>query len=412
MIVYQKIMHLRGLPRRRIFLSIFFLLTLIPVLVSAQSQEDRIRSQALFNEGNSLMEKGDHQQAVQKYTEAISLTPKEHLPYLNRGVAYLSLSKMSEAMADADNAISLIGDKPSETAKLHAGLGYQIKGTIFQNSGDLKQAIDCFSKAIELVPANANFINSRGNIRQINKDYENARIDYLKAVELAPQNALFRTNLGVVLFRLNELESSLEQHSRALELNPNSESAHYSMANTLAAMKKYDEALEAYNKAISIKPKAEFFHARGRLHFSRNNFELSIEDNTRSIELNPAYSVAYADRATANSRLGKFKLAIPDARKAIETSGDSSAMRYGLAYFLYMDGQFSAALTEASKVVQSEPNWKAAYTLRSNIYAKLGNTAKMREDRAIAAKITDSGTPENIPFIFNMTVNVPEAEDN
>ncbi len=405
-------MCILDLPWRKTLLTFFFLLTLIPVAVSAQSQEDRIRSQALFNEGNSLIEKGDHQQAIQKYTEAISLTPKEHLPYLNRGVAYLSLSKLDEAMADADNAISLIGDKPSDTAKLHAGLGYQIKGTVFQNSSDLKQAIDCFSKAIELVPTNANFINSRGNIHQMNKDYENARIDYLRAVELAQKNAMFRSNLGTVLFRLNELEASLEQNSMALELDPNFESAHYSMANTLVAMKKYDEALASYNRAISIRPKAEFFHARGRLHFIRNDFELAIEDNTRSIEASPAYSVAYADRATANSRLGKFKLAIPDARKAIETSGESSAIRYSLAYFLYMDGQFSAALTEASKVIQLEPNWKAAYTLRSNIYLKLGNAAKMREDRATAAKITDSGTPQNIPFIFGLTINVPEVEDN
>ncbi|KAG7474950.1 sperm-associated antigen 1 [Solea senegalensis] len=66
-----------------------------------------IRFSALKQEGNEFVKKGQHQEAVGKYSECLKLKPEDCAIYTNRALCYLKLEKFTEAKLDCDAALKL-----------------------------------------------------------------------------------------------------------------------------------------------------------------------------------------------------------------------------------------------------------------------------------------------------------------
>lgn len=387
----------------------FLIFAAVASTTSAQSQEDVTKGQAVFNSGTIMVSKGDFAGAIQKFTEVMSILPTWHLPYLNRGVARLSLLQLAEAEADADKALSLIRPGTS-TTKLHSGIAYQIKGTVKQHLKDYKASLDFFSLALEFVPSDAKFHNSRGTAFRLLDRNNEAFVSYSKAIELDPMMAGFYVNRASISERLKDNEAALRDLDEALRLDKNLGSAYYTRAAIRMRSKAFPEALADFDEAIRFEPnKSAYFHARGLVHHSTRQFDLAIKDHTQAIALDPKNSHALSDRAIAFGNLGNTKAAIEDLKKAISFNAESSALRYNLSFFLFRSGQFSESVEAATLAISRSPNWRAPYILRSNGYVKLGTTAKASDDRVKAESLNANGKPHNDKhFIFDLEVLVPE----
>jgi tetratricopeptide (TPR) repeat protein len=385
------------------------LLAVHPALALAQTQADLVKLQELFSAANTLMGKGDTLAAIQKYSEAISIAPSVPAPYVNRGVAYVSLSKNSEALSDADKALSLL-ESGSFPRSLSA-IAYQVKGTVYQNQGNYPLAIESFSKSIELEPSNAKFWNNRGNAYRFLNKYDEALKDYDKAIELDANFSMFFINRGSVYLKQKSLDASLRDLNEAVRLDKGNESAYYSRANTYVELRKFDEALSDYSQALLLKTKPEFYYGRGRLYFLRGQYELALKDNSDALALDPSNPNMYGNRALCYARLGKDSLAVEDIRSALALKKESVLLRYNLAYFLYKTGQYAEAAAEASKVIDMAPRWQSSYNLRAAIFAKLGNAVKAKADRDTAAKLGPGNKPQEDVTFFELEIIAPEVKD-
>ncbi|XP_030636820.1 mitochondrial import receptor subunit TOM34 [Chanos chanos] len=65
------------------------------------------KAKTLKEEGNSLVKKGEHKKAVEKYTESLSYDPSEVTTYTNRALCYLSMKMYKEALKDCTEALQL-----------------------------------------------------------------------------------------------------------------------------------------------------------------------------------------------------------------------------------------------------------------------------------------------------------------
>lgn len=378
--------------------------------VPIPTKSDQItQAQRLLEEGNALMGKGDMQQAAQKYSDAIAASPSLALLYVNRSVAYLSLSKSVEALADAEKALSLLstGTHPPN----HAAIAYQVKGTVYQNRLDYKLATESFSKSIELEPSNAVFWNSRGNAYLFSKEYAKALKDYDKAIELSGAMAMFYINRATVHIQLKDIAASLRDLDEALRLDDGNANAFFTRGSAQIKLGKYEESLKDFDRAISLKPKAPFYHARGQVYYVLGKHDLAIKDNTEALGLEPSNIHALYNRALSYHRLGKNSLAIEDIRKAVALKETSGLMRYMLAYLLFKTGQFSTAAAEATRSMELAPQWRNPYSLRAACYAKLGNAVKSRADRAAALKLGPGQQPVEDAIFFELGVLAPEDVD-
>lgn len=60
------------------------------MLLSAPSDKDIKKAQALKDEGNALVKKGDHKKAIEKYSQSLKNNPTEVTTYTNRWVSILA----------------------------------------------------------------------------------------------------------------------------------------------------------------------------------------------------------------------------------------------------------------------------------------------------------------------------------
>lgn len=95
--------------------------------------------------GNAAFSSGDFNSAIHHFSDAISLSPGNHVLYSNRSASYASLHKYSEALADAKKTVEL---KPDWSK------GYSRLGAAHLGLGQHDDAIAAYKKGLEIDPNN------------------------------------------------------------------------------------------------------------------------------------------------------------------------------------------------------------------------------------------------------------------
>ena len=104
------------------------------------------------NRGNGFARKGQYDQAIQDYDEALRLKPDYTLAYANRGYAYLIKDQYDRAIQDYDEALRLQPDYAK---------AYYNRGNAYQYKEQYDQAIRDYDKAIRLQPDYAMAYNGK-----------------------------------------------------------------------------------------------------------------------------------------------------------------------------------------------------------------------------------------------------------
>jgi len=107
-------------------------------------------------------------------------------------------------------------------SKAKTGLDYKNEGNNFLKSGNIKEAIECYSKAIELEPENSVFFANRAAAQLKINLFEEALEDANRSTELDPTYGKAYGRTGLALFNLKRYEESLEAYTKALDITPNS----------------------------------------------------------------------------------------------------------------------------------------------------------------------------------------------
>ncbi|XP_034087550.1 mitochondrial import receptor subunit TOM34 [Gymnodraco acuticeps] len=73
----------------------------------ALSDKDVKKAQLLKEEGNSLVKKGEHKKAIEKYSQSLKLNPTEPTTFTNRALCYVSVKQYRDAIRDCDEALMM-----------------------------------------------------------------------------------------------------------------------------------------------------------------------------------------------------------------------------------------------------------------------------------------------------------------
>lgn len=104
---------------------------------------DASQADALKQEGNDFYKNGEYLKAAAAYTKAIKLDSKNEVLYSNRSEAFLRLSKIKQALADAETVISL---RPTWEK------GFYRKGLALDALERYDEALAAYRDAAELNP--------------------------------------------------------------------------------------------------------------------------------------------------------------------------------------------------------------------------------------------------------------------
>ncbi len=242
-----------------------------------------------------------------------AVRPEVHSPYKKQGDLAVLPIFPNQALKE----------KAKEDTREYFNLGYAS-----YEKKDYSQAIEFYSKAIELDPKYTNAYYNRGLAYYDKGENDKAIEDNIKAIELNPEYADAYISRGLAYKNKGEYDKAIQDYTKAIDLDPKYALAYNNRGIAYKNKGEYDKAIQDYTKAIELNPKyALAYNNRGIAYYNKGEYDKAIEDYTKAIELNPKYTNAYYNRGLAYYDIGEYDKAIEDYTKAIDLDS-----KYALAY--------------------------------------------------------------------------------
>jgi serine/threonine protein kinase/Flp pilus assembly protein TadD len=206
--------------------------------------------------------------------------------------------------------------------------------------------------------------------------------DILEKAQTATLNALKLDNdspeanlaMSMVLaFYKHDWKKAIESIKHTLELNPNLALAHYIYAYLLRIPSRNKEAYIEMVRAKQLDPLNPVYPSDlGWFYVSDRNFDKTIQENLKSLELNPQFPQAYSLLGQAYAFKGMYEEAIEATQKAADLSTD---WEWSLAFTYALAGEKDKALELASEIENKNIPWNT-YCL-AIVYAGLNDRDKV-----------------------------------
>uniref|UniRef100_A0A1B6DW00 Stress-induced-phosphoprotein 1 n=1 Tax=Clastoptera arizonana TaxID=38151 RepID=A0A1B6DW00_9HEMI len=307
----------------------------------------------LKDQGNACLQEGKLNEAIQFYTEAIGLDPKNHVLFSNRSAAYAKLEKYDKALEDAEKTIQI---KP-DWAK-----GYSRKGSALAYLGRFEDSMEAYEEGLKYDPNNAQLneglrevsarcskdgMGSFMNMFKSPQAYMKLRTDprtkgmmddpeFLKLLQQLQNDpsvfaknlsdprvvTIFSVLLGVNIADDNDQPSPMDvdpPHPKTPppppkpkpeedpKLTPQEREAlkEKNLGNEAYKKKDFSKALEHYNKAIELNPTdITYLNNIAAVYFEQKDYKKCIEQCEKAIETGRENRADYKLIAKAFSRIG------------------------------------------------------------------------------------------------------------
>ncbi len=189
----------------------------------------------------------------------------------------------------------------------------------------LEASIEDYNKAIELDQNNDEALNGRAATSAELGNDASALKDYTKAIKLQPNNVEYLINRAVLELKINQLDDALSDLNKVIGNDSKNIRAIMERGNVYQAKKELSLAMTDYNYVIENDKKNDLaFANRGLLKCGSKDYQGAIDDYTKAIELNKENYWTYLQRGLAFGYLGKYQEALPDLTKAIESNSQFS----------------------------------------------------------------------------------------
>lgn len=273
--------------------------------------------QELYSIGRQLESQGNLDQAINYYTNALSIEP-ENIQILNsRGYAR-----------------SLIED-------------YQ-------------GAINDFNIALNIVPTDHIVLMNRGSTYCDLNNYNEALKDYNKIIEILPDYKDAYINRSIVKRTLEDYQGAIFDLNKILESDPNDEEIYYDLAKNKQSLGDHQGAIIDYSFVIDNHDNGDdispSYFGRGFSKYCLDDYQSAIADLEKGLELNPdCDAFPYYLLGTSKLKIGDLQGSFDAIFKAAEM-GDEKALKVLEDYSQSSEIKGTAHEVEVNKMIDSLRN--------------------------------------------------------
>ena len=130
---------------------------------------------------------------------------------------------------------------------------YYFRGMAYQQKPQTHtQAIQDYSRVLEIKPDHHQALTNRGILLASKGDYRQAVADFNQAITINPLSSRAFSNRGTLFHHLGQLDQALTDYQQALKLNPNDATSHYKMAIIYQQQGNHAQAQHHRNTAIAL----------------------------------------------------------------------------------------------------------------------------------------------------------------
>jgi tetratricopeptide (TPR) repeat protein len=245
-------------------------------------------------------------------------------------------------------------------------LSWKVLGSVFKQTGRLKDSLIANQKADEISPNDAEVHYNLGNTLKELGRLKDAEASYKKATAINPEFAQAHSNLGNTLKALNRLEDAVTSYKKAIAIKPHYAEANYNLGNTLQELGRLEDALTSYKKAIAIKPDyAEAHNNLGNTLKALERLEDAETNYKKAIAIKPDYAEAHSNLGNTLKALNRLEDAETSYKKAIAINPEYAEAFFNLGILLLEAGRHDQA-TKTLKLINFKNS--QSYLLRSLYY--------------------------------------------
>jgi tetratricopeptide (TPR) repeat protein len=339
----------------------------------------------------------DYQGAIADYNKAIYINPGIAVFYSNRAYAYRFIDKHKEAINDYTKAIEISPDNSDF---------YFQRGTVYREYfNDKDSAIrDYKISESKMNPSTSSQYSWRGYVRyNYLQRYQDAINDYTKAIELNPGNADLHRDRALVYVGFKKDLLAIADYTKALDFGSGDESwrrvYYFERGRIYHRMDKYPQAIADYKKSY---PK-ECVGTDGYSIMICENMgiiKLDSGDNQGALlNFDQIVKEGYSSpryiyhRGLARQNFGDQEGAKQDYQAAIEKANKynlpseayESYLYRGLAYFGL--GKAPSAIANFTAAIKLAPNKPEAYHQRGLVYQNLRDRDNTLKDLKMADRL-------------------------
>ncbi len=188
------------------------------------------------------------EEAIKDFRRVIAMTDPNDQMYkegmMNLGLSYFRMGKHDSALILYRQ---LLPTSPGEP-KLYNNMGLALAA-----SGKQQEALEAYSKSIELNPSFTDPILSRGVVYtdQLG-EYDKGIADFKKVLQLDPANEDAAINIGISLYKKGETDAAISQYNSVISANPNIARVYYLRALAYSVKKDSRRVQEDVQQARSL----------------------------------------------------------------------------------------------------------------------------------------------------------------
>ena len=208
-----------------------------------------------------------------------------HAEYHSKlGTLLLERGQVNEAVGQFQQALRFEPDDP----EAHNNLG-----SAFGKKGQIDEAIHQFQEALRLEPDHLLAHYNLGNALLVKGQMDEAIGQFQAVIRLKPDHAEAHYNLGTALGSIGQTDAAITQYQEAIRLNPGNADAHYNLGLALASKGQTDEALRCFQAAVKVKPDyPEAHHHLGLTLVRKGQTDEAIRQFQEALRLKPDYADA------------------------------------------------------------------------------------------------------------------------
>lgn len=255
-----------------------------------------------------------YERAIELFSKAILLSPKNGNAYYNLGVAHEALKQFDSAISSYDHAISF---------NPQFAQAYFNRGLIYDALKQFDAAICNYDQAIRLMPNYAETYLNRANASKAINRLDEALIHYDNAIKINPNYAEAYCNRGTVLQKMGRLDDALLSYDNAITIKPDFAGAYNNRGNTLKELGRLSEALASYDITITISSDyAEAYNNRGNALQELGRLDEALDSHDKAINIRPDFAAAYSNRGKDLQEMRRFEDALASFDRAIQLNPD------------------------------------------------------------------------------------------
>jgi len=282
-----------------------------------------------YEYGSLLRRIGDSQGALSAVQRAVQLDGKDHRFHSRLGALFVERHEYEKAEAELKQA-RLGNDRFGET--------WFYLGRAQAGQGKLSEAIDTMRRAVELEPANADYLYFQGLIFEQGQQVQDAVDSFQKSIAKSSRNADAYEHLGQNLNVQNRFVEAVTAFKKAVEIDPSRARLWAQIGDSQQQARDLDAAIASYQKSLAQDPNQQGVWSK--------------------------LGIAYKDRGCAGCK----SRAIEALKRAEIVDPKDWVAWHELGYLYKDDGRRAEAIAQFRKYLSLRPDAGDVDAVKDDIY--------------------------------------------